>query len=273
MDNLQDYLTVRGLFSDALAEGTRRSLMSIDWDISQDCEQPVTRVHFARPYSPTNSRELIVKTGSTPIPLQVSMEVRCRKCPKCRRFRQRQWAARSIAEYRSSARTWLGTLTFKPEEHDRILNLCQAEFRGSGQDFEHLSADEQFQKRHIRCSKLLTLWLGRVRKNSGVRFRYLLVLEAHKSGLPHYHALVHEPVENLEVTKRVLQAAWPHGFSNFKLIEADQSSGATYACKYLSKSNRARVRASVRYGEASNSPGKKQTLPPVGWLQRLREGD
>lgn len=244
---LHDHTTVTALFKRAMADGgTREGLTRITWNVEGDCSDAVSREFHGRPASPGDGREIVIAPG-TNIPLTVTVEVRCRKCPHCLRYRTRVWAARAMYEYRASVRTWLGTFTFRPEEHDRILNLERHQYAQNNQDFDLLTEDQQFQSRHRRCSKFLTLWAKRVRKNSAARLRYLLVLESHKSGLPHYHALVHEP-ENKGVTKRVLEAAWPHGFTNFRLIEDGERWGPTYACKYLNKSARARVRASQRYG-------------------------
>ncbi len=234
---------VAALFKRAMeGGGTRRSQVGIEWDIAGDCEYPYGRDLWARPDDQTQFGP------GTAVPLLVLMTVRCRKCGPCRRQRQRMWSARAILEYRQSYRTWLGTLTLRPEDHDHVLNMCRAKDAEGGHDFDKLSPDEQFLERHKRISRYLTLWLKRIRKNSGANLRYLMVCEAHKNNLPHYHALIHEPECEQRVTKRVLQAGWPHGFSSFKLLADDESSGATYACKYLSKSALARVRASVGYG-------------------------
>ncbi len=217
--------------------------MSIDWEVAGDCDRPVSRDVFARP---EGVKHFI--PGETPIPLLVRITVRCRRCKPCITQRKRMWSARAILEYRQAYRTWLGTFTLSPEEHDRVLNLCRASDSVSGRDFEERTPEDQFLERHNRISKHLTLWLKRVRKNSQASIRYLMVCEAHKNNLPHYHALIHETERETMVTKRVLQAAWPHGFTNFKLLADDESSGATYACKYLNKDVRSRVRASIRYG-------------------------
>lgn len=92
----------------------------------------------------------------------------------------------------------------------------------------------------------ITKYLKRVRKKSGAPLRYILVAEAHKSGLPHYHMLIHECDPSRQVRHKDLTAAWSWGFTRFKLVET--SNTAWYVCKYLSKAQLARVRASVRYG-------------------------
>lgn len=245
MSDKLHHTTVSALYKSAMAAGgTRRSLMRIEWPIAGNCEDPLTRIFFARP----GETKDIAVTRNTPVPLQVDLDVRCRKCPKCLRFRQQQWAAKAIYEYRSSYRTWRCTFTFSPAKHDDIRDRIRLTYGKKGEDFDCFSESEQFRLRHGACSKLLTLWLKRVRKNSGAKLRYLIVLEAHQSGLPHYHAVLHEPEHEERVTKRCLEHAWPYGFTRFALLPDDESGLATYACKYLSKSLLARVRASQAYG-------------------------
>ena len=133
-----------------------------------------------------------------------------------------------------------------------VRHLCVKQAAKIGVDFDTLTEDERFRHRHEKISTWLTLWLKRVRKNSGAPIRYIIVCEAHKSALPHYHALIHETDITKQVRKRTLQAAWPHGYTVFKLVSNDDTRSAAYVCKYLAKSNRARVRASVGYGTSSD---------------------
>lgn len=113
--------------------------------------------------------------------------------------------------------------------------------------FSSLSEAEQFKaiahQLHIEATK----WLKRVRAMAGVPLRYLMVTEAHKSGDPHLHILLHEPGQ--PVTKRILETQWKLGFSHWRLVDRDKQA-AVYACKYLSKSALTRVRASQRYGQS-----------------------
>ncbi len=243
-----DRATVEALYKRGLYEGgSRKSLARIEWDVSGRCLSPITRFVDARPAAEGKGKYLMVGPG-TPVPLQVDLEVPCRQCLNCLRQRRAVWTARAIEEYRLATRTWFGTFTLTPDEHEMVRHLCVKEASTVHLDFDALSADDRFKRRHIKISKWLTLWLKRVRKNSGAPLRYMMVCEAHKSGLPHYHALVHESALDKQVTKRTLQAAWPHGFTSFKLLPHDESWRAAYACKYLSKSILARVRASIGYG-------------------------
>lgn len=94
--------------------------------------------------------------------------------------------------------------------------------------------------------------LKRLRKAHGKRggLRYLVVMEAHKSNLPHYHILLHEVFTDYPMRKALLRPAWRFGFSHWKL--ADEKA-APYVAKYLAKSAQARIRASIDYGNPLTS--------------------
>ena len=180
----------------------------------------------------------------------IDTAVRCRKCPPCLKARAAQWRMKAIAEISSSSRTWFGTMTLKPEEH--YVVLCQASEVASAQKltFEKLDEKEQFSRRHAIIGKALTKWLKRVRKQSGAHMRYMIVAERHKSGLPHYHCLIHEQFAYETITKRCLEGQWRLGHSFFKLVDiTDPTKTAGYVAKYLTKSSEARVRASIGYGQ------------------------
>ena len=134
-------------------------------------------------------------------------------------------------------------------------------------DFDALSNDKQFQARHQAIGPELTKFLKRVRKESAAMLRYCLVAEAHKSGLPHYHLVVHE-TGGEPVRHKTLQGQWKLGYSNWKLVDInDSGKTAAYVAKYLSKSALARVRASKHYGhlgrksEPSEMIGESRVTP------------
>lgn len=191
----------------------------------------------------------------------LDLEVPCRLCPNCLRARRNLWAFRAKSEYQASSRTWFGTLTLRPEEHFK----CVATFESEGREFRQLSADECFAVRHRIISRWITLYLKRVRKETGANMRCLFVAEKHKTGLPHYHALIHEVTADDVVRKAVLQKQWWHGFSAFKLITDEKP--LWYVAKYLGKDSCARVRASIRYGQRSEIIDQLQ--PQGGRLERV----
>lgn len=222
----------------ALESGaTRSGLSTVQWDVAGRCESPVPVEIEGR----ADTRK-----GETGMPIAIQMETRCRRCPACLRYRAWLWRVRAQSEVASAQRTWFVTLTLRPEEHWLADLRASAECRRRGVAFETLSPEEQFTERHRAICVDLTKWMKRLRKQSGSKLRYILVAEAHKSGLPHYHALVHEVPASKPVTKRQLQEQWTLGFSTAKVVEDAKS--AVYVTKYLSKSVLARVRASLKYG-------------------------
>lgn len=236
---------------------SRPGLIHLDWDVSGDCTEPRVREFFARADRPRPKLDIVadrlvgksyVSTGKggDGASVWVTMTVRCRRCSACLRQRSRQWAARAITECREASRTWFGTLTLKPEWQARVSLLAAKRAASRHLDLDALSYKDQFVWRHRVVSEFLTKYLKRVRKESGSSFKYLLVAEAHKSGLPHYHVLIHEQTQSLPVKKDTLQRQWPFGFTQFKLVDDPRT--ATYVCKYLSKTAAARVRASSHYG-------------------------
>lgn len=180
-------------------------------------------------------------------PLAITLEARCRKCEACLAHRRRLWTARAVDEITASRRTWFGTLTVSPENRVALRYRAEkARLRASREQLSSLGPDEQFRILAAQLSVEATKWLKRVRAQAGVPLRYLLVTEAHKSGDPHMHILLHETAD--PVTKRLLEAQWKYGFSHWRLVEQDRKA-AVYVCKYLAKDALTRVRASSRYGQ------------------------
>lgn len=244
------------LAADALHAGeyTRRGAMTIEWDMAKRCRSPVTRELLVRPEPKLAALRGGGRVGYTVNKgenggYNIHYGVACRRCDNCLRARRAVWSARATSETLASVRTWFGTLTLAPESHFRMLMAASARLRASGTSFEALGAEEQFRERHSEISKEITLWVKRVRKNSGAPLRFLVVTEAHQSGLPHYHALIHESDATKPVTYRQLSSAWPLGYVKFKLVDPGDVTTARYVTKYLAKNAMARVRASVAYGE------------------------
>lgn len=212
----------------------------IEWDVSLKCENPVVREFFSR------TSELVKNWGRTMDPEIVVMHVRCRKCGVCRDMRQRLWAGKAKSECASAWRTWFCTFTVRPEEQIGAEYRAAAALSKKGVNFHELTQVEQFSARTQELGKELTLFFKRIRKNSGAHIRYLVVAEEHVSGLPHFHALIHDCNEVAPLRKEVIEDAWRIGFSKSRLLTDGR--GASYVCKYLSKSMLARVRASHLYG-------------------------
>lgn len=272
-----DWAALRWLMAKALANGaSRESLMTTRWDISGDCENSYELELWARPLKFNGDKWAYYRPGKR-APLRLFLHTRCRKCKCCLRARARLWRLRAMWELPEAQRTWFGTFTLSPAAHFKVAMKCREITRKSGRTFEELPTAEQFKLRHKLISREFTLMFKRLRKNNkGVRFKYLLVAEAHKSGLPHYHALFHEKRGSAPLRYRALKREWRMGFTSFKL--ASGSDNPTYLCKYLAKDMLARVRASIRYGEgtslddlmsigydiAVNTPDPKTFSPPSG---------
>jgi len=249
-----DPLVVRGLAGHAIGAGaTVHRVGYVEWDIAERCEAPVFRGMFGR-------AERDHPDGRIRAPVRLDLWARCRRCVACLRMRRRLWTARACQEMRESSRTWLLTFTLRPEEQYRML--LRSGVRGAG-------PTEEFDGRQRECSKEITKYLKRVRESAG-SFRYLVVCEAHKSGLPHYHGFIHE--RDKAVPWECLSGHWHLGWIEAVLVKDGplykevyyedgkrrwrwsaepgvQGKVARYAAKYLAKSVLARVRASQRYGD------------------------
>jgi len=187
------------------------------------------RRHDVRLYSPHITR-----------PFYADLYVPCRSCEACLDLRKRQWQARACAEFDNSERTWFLTLTLKPEAR------FYASLNGGYKVF---------------LNREWTLLLKRLRKTLGLPFRYLSVLEEHKDGVLHLHALIHD-LSGL-LPKAALRSQWVHGITHCKL--ADKQT-CFYISKYLLKQTSGRVRSSQKYGDPKGIVSKKKRVSVIGDL-------
>lgn len=287
MARIHDVRDLRATAARALENGAtvaRRS--TVKWNVSGSCSNSVNITLTGRPgrrasaptwrypagkhppsdrrfwatYSPERKHQVVSETSNNPLWLDI--EARCRRCPQCLAARARLWRERMEYETRLASRTWLGTLTLSAQAHHLMMCRASTRLRRSAVCWDRLTETEQLIERHSEISKEITLWLKRVRSQSEADIRLICVMERHKTGLPHYHLLIHEGAA--PVVKRVLQSQWKLGFTNFKLIEAEATAHAKacrYVAKYLMKSAEARVRASVRYGREEPSLGSDSVIP------------
>lgn len=261
--------SVASVFSRALQAGADRpSIGHVRWNIAGRCEAPQTVILSAAPSEglrdtrrSARGRYVHLVPGLTKCTLTVELETRCRRCGWCLKKRAAKWrlAARSELDA-ATGRSWFGTLTFRPEE--RFLIDCRAAGSATrkGEDWRKLAPAERFAYLANAAGALVTKWIKRVRKESAAPLRYLVVVEAHKDGFPHYHLLLHETDAGRPIRKELLQRQWSHGFSNWKLVKDTATAG--YVTKYLSKSLMARVRASVRYGKTRALPIVEKRVDP-----------
>lgn len=230
--------------------GERISAFRVRWDISGDCRSGYERSIYGVPYSPTVSGHTEVRPGASH-PLELQLTTRCRKCDKCRTARARMWRERMKQEIAAASRTWFCTWTLNVPAHHHYLNVARHRSDVEMGEFDARPEDERFRLVVSAIGEEITRYLKRVRKNSGARIRYCLVAERHKSGLPHFHGLIHE--RSKPVVKQVLKDAWRLGFSFPKLVE-NPDRAAWYVAKYLTKDASGRMRASAHYGTIEPVP-------------------
>lgn len=272
---------VRDRCRKALANGGVHTSPTVySWDIAGRCERPVFREQIGRAYRIDSVSLIAAPLNTIDAPsMTLELTARCRSCGPCLRQRANLWRQRATAETRVWPRTWFGTLTLRPGESFRTLAKARLYHRRREVVPELESENAQFAAHVNAIGPEIGLFLKRVRKNTGARIRYLLVAEQHKSGLPHFHMLVHQCAINELVRYDDLKSQWLLGFSQWKLTDAK---AASYVCKYLSKSLRARVRASIAYGECPNALSlvtdqlrDKMTPPPIceAWDRSHQESE
>lgn len=267
MTRAVDVSTVDGLIRGAFSSGAvaeyrvgRKGGLQVDADMYGRCENPIEISRVAVDRNRITG-ECEVRRSNDTERRAVNVRLRCRKCSTCLRARAKYWREAATREMQfallKGARTWFGTLTLSPEQQALATYAAQC---AVGLDaFSKLSELERLPLRHAAVSRSLTLALKRLRKELGAgAFRYLIVCEAHKSGLPHYHMLLHEVSSGTPVRKSSLSDFWRLGFSQWRLAKPE---AAWYVAKYLSKAALARVRASQRYGSEVQETASPQIFP------------
>lgn len=175
-----------------------------------------------------------------------------------------------MVEASKGGRIWWCTFTVKPElQYLAEVNAVAHAKHNLEKDFWLLPPEKQFALRVRFTRKYITLMLKRLRKGlktgyrntnivglNGIplseeiptnKFRYVIVAEPHKSGLPHYHALIFEG--DNEIKKGWLKHfASRVGLSSMELIN-EPKGAMRYITGYLSKSPISVISASLRFGQ------------------------
>ena len=218
-------------------------------------------VRWVLHYAGSCEAPLRVKQHASKGGLFVTTEVRCRRCLPCRKAAVGYWAAAGMnmtkLAQEAGKRSWFGTLTFNQKAQDAMLDRARDEWM---RENAHTTAvpewwneplcDYRFGFVRKLVVRELQLYWKRLRK-AGHKFKYLVVIERHKTGLPHVHFLLHE--QDAPIRKADLQSQWPFGFSNVSIVggksrkAAAPEKAAFYVVKYLSKSEQARQMASAGY--------------------------
>lgn len=232
MERYLDYHKFIAIAQNAMAAGAEIKPPVLKWDTAPDCARPYQVVFRSwkaeKAYLPQASFQEMDA-------MSIEILTPCRKCENCLKAKRRLWTRRAEHEVHVSRRTWFVTLTIRPEDRVRFL------YEAGGKD--NFAA-------YGPISKAFTRFLKRLRK-AGYKFRYLMAAEAHKDGYPHLHMLLHEIEGYAAIPKREIERQWPYGFTKVKLCD---NGTARYVCKYLAKDMKARVRASLKYGEGASGP-------------------
>lgn len=230
-------------------------------DFSNGCEKPVEIGLRGKPDQITTGLKMEAENDNFHTILAP-----CRKCKTCLRNRSRKWAAKAITECRASSRTWFCTFTIEPQQRFIFKVSAQARAERRGCVWKQLTSADKFEYIHAEIGQEITKFLKRIRKNSGAKLRYLLVVEPHKDGFPHYHMLLHEfdkPVRHAMLTDN-----WKHGFTRFKVCDTDRA--PWYVCKYMAKTALCRIRASQHYGPYAGRSLTERVISATLSLTQLR---
>ena len=227
------------------AGGTVKSPLTVSWDASGKCLSPVFIEHRG-----AKARTVFQKThmNSSDDPINVlEIKARCRKCYPCRQAKAAYWRHLAGNEIEWSERSWFGTLTINPHKRFEYVSLARLRLAETNVDFDALSQEERFRILVRIVQPDITKYWKRLRKNSGCRFKYLLVAEAHKDGFPHWHFLCHEYVGKL--SGQAMREQWSKiGFAHAKIVDKAKGNVAFYVTKYITKALSTKVIASLSYG-------------------------
>lgn len=239
------------LLRTAVAAGAERTgLGSAKWFLAGSCQNPYWTTYVGRPEG--EPKWFTFDGGKMAIHLDIA--TRCRRCEKCRAFRSWEWKHRMTEELRHGVRSWYGTLTLRPAEQYRVLVEGRRYTEARGVAWQSLSEDERFAIRARFALNEVSKYVKRFRKRAwGARGKspmaWVAVTEKHKSGLPHFHMLVHESAMR-PVTHEILSSSWGLGFERWRLVRPDEGAQevAWYLCAYLTKDFSTRIRCSEKYG-------------------------
>lgn len=252
-----DVRQVLAMARSALDRGYKQTgLMSGEWNLAPTCHNPRPVIFDGAPRVLHGGRYV----RSEGRPYSLTLLTRCRRCDDCLRKRRNLWAYRAQEEIRAWPRTWFATFTLAPDWHLVMRMRASVRLREGGTDFESLPLADQLYELSAEYRREVTLYLKRLRKQTGAILRYLLVQEQHKSGLPHFHALIHEVNPDLPLRHAALTSQWKLGYTKFKLCEGVKT--AWYVAKYLSKAVDNRVRASIGYGFSKTILNRSGTKSP-----------
>lgn len=277
---------LRAVKSGASLKRDSSGLPVVDWGLSANSKNPCkTPVKVATTYA---YHDVMKEEGYAG---QLHIHARCRKCDKCGNAKRSLWAYRAYAEGEKTAgRSWFVTFTFGRGEHWDKLTRSPVSFKGS--DILELEVQKRALEANIPIPSvgspawsimasqaargLVSSAIKRLRKATAKRgrFRFLAVVEKHKSGWPHVHLILYEGATNT-LTFNAIRKCWQGfsmGWTSAELVrkgdkaedgntEISSAVGAAYITKYLGKDASSVVWASVRFGEGWTARGLLQSVP------------
>ena len=267
---------------------SQTSINTWTWDVAGQCRNPSSIFVRGRPTQTVGRRKrhhpihgevgvLGERESESGLPVHGELTVRCRKCDPCLRFRRAQWTSRALAELQDQRlhgrRTWFGTLTLAPDRHVEFEAQAARRCRNSSVDWYSRHPDDKFRRYVREVYHEVQLFFKRLRKNSGCRFRYIIVAEKHTqqlSGYAHFHLLLFEQEGsvrkgsgNKSPVAGTLEVEWKLGHSHWRLVRDDEPERkvAGYVAKYLSKDLASRV-----WGSQDLSRAKVDTAEHGGYF-------
>lgn len=185
--------------------------------------------------------------------LQITLRVRCNSCDLCLWSRRKAWTERMDAELAKAPRTWYFTGTWRPAARQLVYLAAS-----SRDETERTKTMMKWALKEFRG------FAKRIREGTRPRrkFRYIVVIELHKDGFPHVHALLHE-LEGVPLKKEFIRGKWKVGNTKCVLYSPEQNDGdiGSYLAKYLGK-ELSIIRASQYYG--ASAPIPDPVIPPWG---------
>ena len=218
------------------------------WSCAPRCDKPVTVTFAGREDDPGSGLRVMRRPT-----IYVDVETKCRQCEPCLRQRAARVRVAALDMYRSSARTWFLTLTFRPDELYYIRARISTRLAALGQCADghvmlpaELSAEDRWREYQAEAYREVKGFFKRLRERApSTPIKYLSVCEKHESGEPHFHILLHEMDASAPIRHKQIKGSWIAGFSAAKLVVDPRQ--VSYVAKYLSKSLECRVRHSNDY--------------------------
>lgn len=169
-------------------------------------------------------------------------EVPCGKCYHCNITRVNEWTTRMVLESMYNKYCYFVTLTYGiRSEHTEVFAETYPRWSSCNQTGVYQNTPLVLRKSHLQK------FFKRLRKNTGVKFKYFAVGEyGHKFGRPHFHMILwsNEPISKMDIYR-----AWStkdiYGYRRVigKIDYNDLMKNGTlesrhsfkYVCKYLQK--------------------------------------